>query len=202
MCSSAIGAGDGVPTAIASAVEAMVPSLERQFHLCAFTPMAWQPNTGVFEQRIFTPDGDDAALVAWEREGDWVVTFISADDGAAYQEVSAELDWRVLGRPHPFMRCDGLWMQAFEGQDGRLVGVGLRRGEDIENHPNRPLFVWGAAVEVLLTEAGALQLPAASPTADAIGTLQYFFDRREPVRAPPTSAGNLTVRDIRDHCDP
>ena len=200
-CSRRVGTGAAIPEDVLFAVAAALPELAQPFHLCAAEELTWRQSTGTYEQTLFTRDGDGAVLVAWDLASNWVVTFISSDDGAGYRIVSRTLDWGVLGRPHSFVRCDGLWLQAFEGPNGELVGAGLRDRDDAEGREDRPIFVWGATVEVLLSDnLRTLLLPAGSPASDGGGPLQYFFGRRQPVRSPRTSADHLTVRDLLLHC--
>ncbi len=197
-CSRPVGHGFDIPKDLVAAVAQRLPELAQPFHLCANQTLAWNPTTGVYEQPLYTDDGDGAVLIAWDLDGAWIVTFVSSDDGAAYRIVSPTLDWGVLGRPHPFRQCDGLWLQLLEGRDGELVGVGIRDRVDAEGHWDRPVFAWGATIEVLLDgPGGTLLLPAG----DTNGSLQYFFGRRQPVGAPRTSADILVAADLVAHCD-
>jgi len=202
-CSHAIGEGSQVPGALQSALAAAAVDLAKRFHLCGTGALVERPATGVFDQPFFTNDGEGAVLVAWQAGAAWIVTFVSSDDAAAYVQISATLDWRTLGRPRPFMKCDGVWVQPFEGPNGELVGAGIRDRADAEGREDRPQFVWGAAVASLLAQPdGVLLVPAGPPTADADGPLQYFFDRTRPVRASHTPADRLTIRDLLAHCGP
>ena len=178
----------------------LIAQLANAFTLCERGPMVWRDQVGVYEQRIFTYDGDGAAFVIWKSIDRWVVTFISSDDAAAYRSLTSNLDWRVLGRPLAFLPCDGLWIQPFVGNDQRIIGIGVRDREDVQGTAEQPLFVWGATVESLLRRpAAALRLPAGMPAGDTDGPIQYFANG-EIVRAAAASADELTLADLMRHC--
>lgn len=192
--------GQGLsPEALRTLAE-LIAQVANVFLLCEMGPMVWRDQAAVYEQRIFTYDGDGAALVIWRSVDRWVATFISSDDAAAYRSLTSDLDWRVLGRPLPFLRCAGLWIQPFVGDDQRITGIGVRDREDVQWTAEQPLFVWGAAVESLLRRpAAALRLPAGMPAVDADGPIQYYANG-ETVRAAAAGAEQLTLAGLMRHC--
>lgn len=199
-CSYRAGVGLDVPRTVEAAAATVLVEAVRRFLVCPTGLMSWRPSTGVFQQEIFTYDGEGAALVVWDDGDKWVTVFVSSDDAAAYRAVSPSLDWTALGRPLPFMRCDGLWVQPFVQSDHRVTGLGVRDREDVERRADQPFYVWGSTVEVLLGRgAKALRLPVGGPTADAGGPVQHFV-RGEMVRSPHAPAERLTVERLVKHC--
>jgi hypothetical protein len=195
-----VGVGEDLGPAALAALAGSIPELTKVFLMCPTAAMVWREAQGVFEQAMFTYDGDGAALVVWDSGDRWVVTFVSSDDAAAYRSLSPELDWRVLGRPLPFVRCDALWIQPFVDGDLQIMGIGVRQDEDVQGTAEQPLFVWGSTVESLLRRpATALRLPAGMPAMDANSSIQYFVDG-ETVRSPAAGADQLTLADLMRHC--
>lgn len=199
-CNFRAGEGPDVPASVTAVVAKTVTKAEESFLICPTEQMTWRQSTEVYEQAVFTYDGEGAALVAWRARREWMATFVSSDDAAAYRLVSPSLDWNRLGKPLPFMRCDGLWVQPFVGREGRLVGVGVRSSEDVERRADQPLYVWGMTVEVLLNDVPhALELPYGGPARDVVGPVQYFAGGHI-VRAPQEAAAAMTAEELLAHC--
>jgi hypothetical protein len=201
-CNYRVGEGAEGAHAVLTAMAEVLPTLRRSFLICPTAPMSWMAGSGVFEQPVFTYDGEGAALVAWDSGGRWIVTLVTSDDAASYRSLSPTLDWTYLGKPIPFILCDGLWVQPLVGPDQRITGVGVRDEQDLEGRADRPFFVWGSTVEALLRRPEmAVRLPAGMPAQDTIGPVQYFVDG-EIVRSPQTPAEALTLAALMRHCSP
>jgi hypothetical protein len=162
--------------------------------------MVWRDGAEVFEQPVFTYDGEGAVLLVWDTGDEWVVTFVASDDAAAYRALEPTLDWAILGRPVPFVRCGGLWVQPLATSDGRVAAIGVRDREDVEGRADQPLFVWGATVEALFDRpARALRLPVGMPATDGSGPIQYFVNG-EIVRSQHAPSERLTTAQLIRHC--
>lgn len=199
-CNYRAGEGPDLPPPVEAAVAKAVSEAKKRFLVCPTERMTWQQSTEVYQQSVFTYDGEGAVLVVWRSRGEWIATFVSSDDAAAYRLVSPSLNWSVLGKPLPFIRCDGLWVQPFVGRDDRLVGIGVRSREDEERRADQPLYVWGSAVEVLIGHAPhLLRLPHGGPSTDIVGPVQHFASG-QIVRAPHEAAVALTGEALIFHC--
>lgn len=197
------GEGGDIPGDVQVAVGLAVKEAQKAFHLCFTGLLIWQAAADMYQQPVFTRDGDGAVLVAWETEGRWVATFVSSDDAAAYQLIDSYLNWSVLGRPLPFIQCDGLWVQPLVGPDNLIVGIGVRDRDDVEGDADRPFYVWGSTVEALLSGGtGLLRLPVGMPIVGALEIVQLFNGTEEAVRSPNAAAEELTLDRLLKHCTP
>lgn len=199
-CDYRTGIGPDVPWSVETAVAMVVREARKTFLICPTGPMEWRKPAQVYQQPIFTYDGEGAVLVAWRDRDAWIATFVSSDDAAAYRLVSAVLDWNLLGKPLQYRPCHGLWVQPFVDHQDRLVGVGVRARADEELRADQPLYVWGSTVETLLRQGDRiLRLPLGEPAADVLGLVQYFSGD-VVIRGPHQSAENLTGKALAQIC--
>lgn len=196
-CTHDPASGSQVDQAALEVARQVMAEVSQRFHVCAIGELTWQASIGMYRQPIFTVDGSGAALLVSERPDGWAATFVTSDEGAAYDLIpNGPKEWVAIGFPLPFVPCGEVTVQPFVGPGDRIEGVGIRIGPDVEGQPNRPVFSWGATIEGLIDAVDELRMPGDHPPAQ--GGVQYFEGVAVPSFTGP--AKGLDIGDLMSLC--
>jgi hypothetical protein len=200
-CRGAIGEGPDVPPDVTgAALRSARQAQELGLDPCSTASMEYRDREGAYVQSVFGTDGV-GVVVVWDNNGRWESALLSGDDVRGYRRVRHGSSWSDLGRPLPFFRCDGLWIQPIQSDSGVLAGLGIRSTSDRPSKGDEPIFMWGSDAEAILGRPdGHLALPAGQPTSDSSGPIQHLYGA-PPIRGAQMAASGLTADQLLARCD-